>query len=193
MIKTTVLLCSANRPDILNETVQGLFQQSVVSIKILISAPDKASVPSNLKLDPRVEVITDAPRGLCCQRNAGIAKVSTPCILFVDDDVELRSNYIAAMEALFDGDSTVILSTGQVIADGVTSDGGINREQARQLLSQFTSKPLKSHDEAYGCNMFVRTEIAKQRLFDDVLPLYGWLEDYDFSIRCRQLGRIVLG
>jgi GT2 family glycosyltransferase len=192
MIKTTVLLCSANRAEILEETVRALFSQSVTQVKVLISAPDLGSVTSGLRSDPRVEVIVDAPRGLCCQRNAGIDQVSTPYILFVDDDVELLPNYVEAMEKLFDSDPSVILSTGYVIADGVTVEGGIERSRAKQMLTGFSAQPITNWHEAYGCNMFVRTVVAKKARFDEALPLYGWLEDLDFSIRCKRLGRIVL-
>jgi GT2 family glycosyltransferase len=192
MTKTTVVICSANRPEILEETVADLFLQSVGQVNILISAPDLESVPLSLRSNPQVEVIVSVTRGLCFQRNAAVAKVSTPYMAFIDDDVELVPNFIEAMEGLFDSDSSVVLSTAHVIADGVTSQTGIDRGRARQMLSSFKPTPAVDYHEAYGCNMFVRTEIAKKTRFDEALPLYGWLEDLDFSIRCQKLGRLVL-
>jgi GT2 family glycosyltransferase len=96
------------------------------------------------------------------------------------------------MERLFDDDPTVVLATGHVIADGVTSERGIDRSRAKQMLTRFSARPIANWREAYGCNMFVRADIARLLRFDEALPLYGWLEDLDFSIRCRRLGRIVL-
>jgi glycosyltransferase involved in cell wall biosynthesis len=164
MKKTTVVICSANRPEILEETVAGLFLQTVDQINILISTPDQESVPLSLRSDHRVKVIVSATRGLCFQRNAAIEKVATPYMVFIDDDVELVPNFIEAMEDLFDSDSSVVLSTAHVIADGVTSETGIDRALARQMLGNFTPGPVIDYHEAYGCNMFVRTEIAPIRL-----------------------------
>jgi hypothetical protein len=56
---------------------------------------------------------------------------------------------------------------------------------------------VRTHDNydcevGYGCNLFVRTKIFDQVLFDEKLPLYGWLEDLDFSTNCLRYGRIIL-
>jgi GT2 family glycosyltransferase len=42
-----------------------------------------------------------------------------------------------------------------------------------------------------GHNMFVRTELAQSVKFDETLPLYGYLEDFDFVTRCRWHGMTV--
>jgi GT2 family glycosyltransferase len=52
-----------------------------------------------------------------------------------------------------------------------------------------------SHDNPvteslYGCNMTFRRSSVRGLLFDDRLPLYGWLEDLDYSIRVARRGRL---
>lgn len=46
---------------------------------------------------------------------------------------------------------------------------------------------------AYGCNMAIRMAPVRQHglRFDETLPLYGWLEDVDFSRRLAPYGKIV--
>jgi GT2 family glycosyltransferase len=117
--------------------------------------------------------------------------VNTPYVLFLDDDVELLPNYIETMEELFDNQPKAILSTGKIIQEGANYPAGIDRKRAELLLATFVGGPIVNITEAYGCNMFVRTEIAKKIKFDENLPLYGWLEDLDFSIRSREFGQIV--
>jgi len=39
--------------------------------------------------------------------------------------------------------------------------------------------------------MVVRADTARDLRFDDRLPLYGWLEDRDFSTRAARIGRVV--
>jgi len=45
----------------------------------------------------------------------------------------------------------------------------------------------------YGCNMTFRLKPIRSNaiLFDENLPLYGWQEDIDFSLRVGPYGRIV--
>ncbi len=44
----------------------------------------------------------------------------------------------------------------------------------------------------YGCNMAIRLGAADGLRFDEMLPLYGWLEDIDFTYRVgRRGGRMV--
>jgi GT2 family glycosyltransferase len=47
------------------------------------------------------------------------------------------------------------------------------------------------HVGAYGCNMSVRVSAVGKLRFDERLPLYGWLEDIDFTSQLRRSGRVV--
>jgi GT2 family glycosyltransferase len=83
-----------------------------------------------------------------------------------------------------------------VIADGIIGPG-LSIERA---LGYLNADSLTKPDEAllevyngYGCNMAIRVSAAKAGNveFDENLPLYGWLEDVDFSRRLGLRGRIV--
>ena len=50
---------------------------------------------------------------------------------------------------------------------------------------------IKDQPGAYGCNMIARFSAMPDIRFDENLPLYGWLEDLDFSARLRTKGRVV--
>ncbi|WP_430450503.1 glycosyltransferase family 2 protein [Rhodophyticola sp.] len=60
----------------------------------------------------------------------------------------------------------------------------------RQSMADAAPRTVYS---TYGCNMAVRgTAVrAHPERFDTTLPLYGWLEDLDFSRRMAAFGRIV--
>ena len=86
--------------------------------------------------------------------------------------------------------------TGTLLADGI-GGRGIEPTIARSIIQNDlgTSTPLRAWKvyNGYGCNMSIRLEnvLKEHVLFDEDLPLYGWLEDVDFSRRLAHMGKIV--
>ncbi len=193
-MNTTVIICSANRARVLHDTVQSIFlEQSRSPAEIILSIFDDQHIASETKEFPTVRVAVGSKKGLTSQRNLAASLIQTPYTLFLDDDVEIAPNYIESMERLFDQSPDVLASTGYVVADGAQGDTGLDRIYAKRLTREYTPRPSNfDHDEAYGCNIFVRTSIFSSVRFDENLPLYGWLEDYDFASNCLRYGKIAL-
>lgn len=189
--KTTVVICTVDRSTTLEETVASLSAQAVRPLEIIVSVPDVSSVSLQVPEDLPIRVIQASGKGLTKQRNSVLEHIRTMYTLFLDDDVELSSNFIRGMQALFDKQSQIVLASAALAADGTRSDVGITREDAKLLLSSFRPEGVTSCQYAYGCNMFVKSALLKQIRFDEELPLYGWLEDREFSIRSRRYGRVV--
>jgi polysaccharide biosynthesis transport protein len=139
-----------------------------------------------------------SPRGLTKQRNAILRHYrSADVIVFFDDDFLPQPSYLQEVEKVFQLHPEVVLLTGRVIADGITGPG-LSTEQALRHLEadnrdSSAHKPLVDIYNGYGCNMAVRAQIAADAgvIFDEALPLYGWLEDVDFSRQMARHGRIV--
>lgn len=190
-MNTTVVVCSANRPEVLAETIESLLHgQSLQPHEIIVSVFNQAHVPEKIK--SAVRVVVSNRQALSAQRNAAIKAVRTRYTLFLDDDVEIAPNFIASMESLLDEAEDVVVATSFVVADGVRGDTGVERGPARTAVSNY----VREHEncdrrEGYGCNLFVRTSVFDRVLFDENLPLYGWLEDLDFSTNCLRYGRII--
>jgi len=193
IVKTTVVVCSANRPDVLSETIESLMRsQSLQPREIIISVFNPAHVPEKISTNAAVRVVVSNRQALTAQRNAAIKLVRTPYTLFLDDDVEIAPNFIGSMERLLNEEEDVVVATGFVVVDGVRGDTGVERKSARAAVHNY----LRANDnceceEGYGCNLFVRTSIFERVRFDENLPLYGWLEDLDFSTNCLRYGRII--
>ena len=89
-MNTTVVVCSANRPDVLSETIESLRHgQSLQPAEIIVSVFNPAHVPEKIRTDPGVRVVVSSRQALSAQRNAAIKVVRTPYTLFLDDDVEI--------------------------------------------------------------------------------------------------------
>jgi GT2 family glycosyltransferase len=193
-LKTTVVICSANRPDILSETVESLVRrQSLPPREIIVSVFSQEHVPEKIRTGSIVRVALSDRQGTSAQRNAAAKLIHTPYTLFLDDDVEIAPNFIENMERLLSDFDDVVAATGFVVADGATGDSGLDREWAKSAVVNYVREHENcDREEGYGCNLFVRTSVFDKVLFDENLSLYGWLEDFDFSANVLRYGRIVL-
>lgn len=194
----SVVIASMGRRAVLHETVKSILAQSSNPREIILALPSLEHVDPRTMVLPSVRVILSPP-GSCRQRNEGIAAVGqgSDYIAFFDDDVELCADYIKTMCDMLDARPDVVVATGCVLADGAKS-GGIDRKSAAAIVSRVpadaTPDSLASVAQvrgAYGCNMFVRRAALGDVRFDERLPLYGWLEDFDFSLRLAERGRVV--
>jgi GT2 family glycosyltransferase len=192
-VKTCVVISSLNRAEILHETVRSLKKQTVAPAAVILSLCDADSVLPETAQLPLVRVALGG-QGLTKQRNHGAqaAPAGTQYVLFLDDDTELAPGYLESMEGLLDQYPEVVVASGVSAADGLRLGRALTRDEAEAATRKY---PCESGTEpaegAYGCNMFVRKSILEKVCFDEDLPLEGWLEDYDFSVRCRQFGSVV--
>jgi glycosyltransferase involved in cell wall biosynthesis len=192
LLNTTVVICSANRPHILAETVDSLLRgQSVPAKQIIISVFNQEHVAAETMAEPGVRIVLSGKPGTCVQRNVAAKLVQTRYTLFLDDDLELASNFIESMEHLLDEAEDAIAATGFLVVDGARWDTGLARKFAVSSVLNYV-REHENHDHKEGQNIFVRTRIFANVLFDENLPLYGWLEDLDFATNILPYGRIIM-
>ncbi|TMV63343.1 glycosyltransferase family 2 protein [Thioclava sp. BHET1] len=103
---------------------------------------------------------------------------------------------LANVERLFTERLDVVMTTGTVIADGIHNAGFDFPSGKARLAAHPRSigpETLCNAYNGYGCNMAIRgsTVLAHDLQFDESLPLYGWLEDVDFSRRLAEHGQIL--
>ena len=189
---TTVVICTINRPTIVDETLRSLLAASSFRSKLVVSSGSDASLlPETVRL-AGIELV-EGVKGLTRQRNAALHRVDSRYVLFVDDDVELDGAYIDSMESLFDRHPEIVIASGHAVVDRLETRTPITRELA---LAALANCPRGSGWEdsprwIRGHNMFVRADVAKLLGFDERLPLYGLYEDLDFVARCRKHGKAV--
>jgi GT2 family glycosyltransferase len=195
-LNITVGIATTGRPGILARTVELLSHQSRAADAILVCpARDEDVDRSMLQGAPGILVVR-GNLGLPAQRNTLLSGAGEADVLvFFDDDFFPEDTYLQAIEDLFRREPDVVMATGTVVADGILGPG-LSPEQARRHLDEVGPKPLEHLEEVYngyGCNMSVRmTSVRTLDIkFDEALPLYGWLEDVDFSRRLAAAGRIV--
>ena len=199
--RVAVIVASRQRAGEVEQLLGRLALQTLPPRWLILSGVEASDMPSDPeRLLPGVEchVATSAP-GLCRQRNAGLEALSgeVDIVLFYDDDYVPSRFALEDAAAVFSARPDVVGITGNVLADGVTS-GGIAFEEAERIVAAHDAGRAKGEPATalrdaslaglYGCNMAFRTSAIGRRRFDERLPLYGWLEDLDFSRRVGEEG-----
>nr|WP_221108893.1 glycosyltransferase family A protein [Rhizobium lentis] len=193
-LRLAIGIASAGRPSILLETVNYLARLPDQPQRLIVCVPgidDAAGLADRAD----VEVIVGS-RGLTSQRNSIIRATAadTDVLIFLDDDFIPATTFLSRMEAVFAAKPDVAIATGEVLADGVLV-GGLDMSKALEVLQAAGEGCERIADvyNAYGCNMAVRLAPVLQHAvtFDEQLPLYGWLEDVDFSRSIAHYGRCV--
>jgi GT2 family glycosyltransferase len=193
-VRLAIGIATVGRPVLLGAVLAELALQSRRPDRIILCAPtadDLAGIAPE-----RAETVI-GPRGLTRQRNAILDRVGDcDAILFFDDDFVPGPTYLAEVERVFDTSQDIVMITGHVIADGIIGPGFDIAEAHCQLAASPApagENEIETVENGYGCNMAVRLAPVRAAScrFDERLPLYGWLEDVDFSRQLARHGRIV--
>lgn len=199
-LKIAVGIPSTGRAKILAATVPLIEKQNRLPDLIVICTLKPSDTPGNLGEGLSVPMLSlQSTSGLAKQRNDIIrSSADFDILLFLDDDFLMAPNYIAEVEKLFLEHDDIVISTGNVLVDGIGTAGIQVNEGAsllQALLDDPSSRPdlLKDVYNGYGCNMSLRLDVIRRNniLFDENLPLYCWLEDVDLSRLLAKHGRIV--
>jgi glycosyltransferase involved in cell wall biosynthesis len=193
MLRIHVAIATIGRAELLRQTVDLIAAQTRPADGVLIVAPNVEDFGTAAQSPVRPDVAF-SPRGLCRQRNRALDLLEgrADVVLFLDDDFVMAPDYLAAIEALFTSDPGMAGITGNLVADGVRR-GGFTVEQALALITRDAAgldPKVIPRTALYGCNMALRLSLAAGLRFDEALPLYGWQEDIDFTMRLARRGRL---
>ena len=204
-----VIVATLRRPELIGPILDRLGRQTRKPDWVLLCGHEPSDVPDEVeaRLQPlpyRCQALF-GELGLTKQRNNGLAWLRDNTdmfarrgmVVFFDDDFVMREDWLEAAQAEFDSDSGLAGLDGVVLADGVHK-GGHSLAAAEAIIA--AGRPvLKARDtrsrpgpmvSLYGCNMIARSDILRDLTFDEGLPYYAWMEDYDFSIRVGRHGSL---
>ena len=193
----SVIVASLGRPDGLAQLLEALAEQSMPADEIILSVTDARDLPEGLTERPGLKLRV-GPKGLCAQRNNGLAHrdPASELVIFCDDDFVPSRFYVERLRSFFAAHGDVAGLTGKLLADGINGPG-ISFEEARAMLAAHDAlapAPLvvkRDFFGLYGCNMAFRLAAIGDLRFDERLPLYGWQEDIDFSAQVGRRGKLV--
>lgn len=193
-MRIAVVVASMRRGEEIGQLLTHLASQSLAPSAIILSVETLADLPPDL---PSTVEIVMGPKGLTRQRNRGLERALpvSDAIVFFDDDFIPANNALAGIAQLFEENPDIVGATGLVLRDGV-KQGGIPYDDAVATVRAYDNSAAMPPEtvptaELYGCNMAFRSQAVGSLRFDEMLPLYGWQEDVDFTGQMLRLGRTV--
>jgi glycosyltransferase involved in cell wall biosynthesis len=203
-----VVIPTAGRAELVAIALVNLSRQTRRPDWIVVSCAGPDDVPPECKTMAGCQtVVLFGDKGSTIQRNHGLRwlKRNTPLyeaesnmIVFLDDDFVMRNDWLAAAEQEFLGNPAVVGLTGILLADGAKNIGysvadAVRIIETNQLLLPKRDWRLRQGLAAHstlGCDMAFRATVISDIEFDENLPRYGWLEDFDFSSRVARVGEV---
>ncbi len=194
-LRLAIGIATRGRPAILAETIAFLENQTRQPDQIVVAYAELADVGDAPGRFPQVTFLQTA-LGLTRQRNAILTMVApSDAVLFIDDDFYPGPAYLEVTERAFLDHPEIVASTGTVVADDVKGPG-LTVQEAKSIVANHVwqgEQEILPRYFAYGCNMCLRMAPVREHglRFDEVLPLYGWYEDWDFSRQLAPYGSVV--
>ncbi len=205
-----VVIASLGRPDVVGRAVRELEKQTRLPDYLVLSVCEERDLPSDLLDFGQKPKFPTRPlygkRGLTAQRNRAITflqaettimALPSGVVVFFDDDFIMSGDWLEVLEREMMANPGVVGYTGLVLADGAALEG-YNADAALAILSG--GKPVLAAtdwrmrsgetESLYGCNMAIRSWALQDVQFDEALIMYGWLEDFDFSVRLSRKGAL---
>jgi len=210
----SVIICTRNRPDDLAACLGSLgVQTRLPSEVVVVDASDGEAACERVREwaagapIAAVKLLRAAP-GLTRQRNLGVAAATGDVVTFLDDDVVLARDYLAAIAELFELDPALGGAEGAValaplrgrrrLANALAAFflmNSIGRRRGVKRSGFVTVDPwpraVRPVDCLAGCNMSYRREVLAGFRFDEWYDGYGLGEDEDFSYRVSRRHRLV--
>jgi hypothetical protein len=191
-MKIAIVIATTGRPEIVGDALARFGRLDRKADSFLVVGASQSDAPIDLY---NARFAVSPTKGSSAQRNHALDLIGgdAEVIVFVDDDFAPAPGFVEGVERLFAGHADIVAASGELIADGATR-GGYTFEQADAFISAWQAPivaQLRDSSGAYGCNMAYRRASEPHLRFDETLPLYGWLEDTDFSARYGRFGRVV--
>jgi GT2 family glycosyltransferase len=208
-MQAAVIVATRNRAREVSVLLERLSLQTLTPVKVIVVGTTAEDLPSLQHLSgafaERVELALSPVPGSSIQRNHGLDLLAGEgqlgsddlIVAFFDDDFRPERGWLqhAARRLLSPGGPVGV--TGRVLADGVTGPGLTEAEADLYIEGRRKPEPhwtsaakLTRRMSLYGCNMAVGSQVARDCRFDTALPLYGWLEDFDFTGQARRYGQV---
>ena len=116
-ITISIVICTKDRPKILNRCLIAIFQGSKIPNEIIVS-DDSAQGEKNMNICgmfPRVIYVRGPQRGLCANRNFAIQTARADFVSLLDDDTIVGTDFVSKCFNLIANAQSKIIWTGPIL------------------------------------------------------------------------------
>ena len=215
-ISVCAAICTRDRPKLLSRALQSLLAQSTAPAAILVvdNAPTTdASMILVRDEFPGVRYVRELAEGLDFARNRALRETDCDVVAFMDDDVVVSNEWVAATQTVFRQYDRVVVCTGRVDALSQETEGqrlfeanagfscgdeSIHLPADARRTRRGLVRPMiaRSISMGAGCSFAVRRSVALELGgFDEALDLGAALPgggDHDMIWRALQAGYEVI-
>lgn len=193
--KITVAIATYQREEVLVDTIRDVLKQDFESFELIVVDQTKNHEETTLRSlndisDPRFRYFSVTPPSLPAARNFAIEKSRADIVLFIDDDVQLTSNFIEAHYNTHISRPDIKAVAGRVAHGGQAPSeklftfnwygeerGGFNYPHSREALSFL------------GCNFSIKKEIFEEiGFFDTNFHDSSMREESEMAVRIIKAG-----
>lgn len=206
-----IVICTRNRRDDLAVCLGSILNLETKPAAVLVvdssdSDDSSALVQNYMQQSSDITYFLErtAP-GLTLQRNHGLRVIDGrfDVVHFLDDDVELESGYIGALQNMFEGDPDLVGAGGMVLGSvrqpastwsrlcltDSALPGSVNR--AGFNVGCYDNPNTLEVTWLPGCSMSFRLKSISGLAFDEGRTGYALGEDVDFGLKASSRGRLL--
>ncbi|HWT05975.1 MAG TPA: glycosyltransferase family 2 protein [Xanthomonadales bacterium] len=193
MTRVSLVVPSKNRPAEIVRCLASVFAHSDSIAEIVVV--DQSGTPYELAADPRVtHLYRPELGGLTAARNAGIDRATGDVVLFMDDDCTFESDVVSIVRDAFARAGDVVGVQPEIVDRDYAPPPISHRVFGHGFFDSHTFMAPGAAElrRMSGCAMAFRASVFANERFDESLHGYCYGEDWDFSLRAKRHGRLVL-
>ncbi len=211
-MRISVIIPTYNRPDILQECLERLFEQNISPSEYEIIVVDDGSKPATRDLVKLMEgsapckftYLYQENSGQGVARNRGIRQASGEVVLLIGDDILVNKDFLfehlkfhnqhpaenEAVLGFIEWDPR--LNIGSLMEYLVNGSCVLGRYGGHQFaFEKLEGKTLANYNFFYTSNISLKTSLLKKFVFDETFSRYGW-EDIELGYRLEKKANMKL-
>jgi glycosyltransferase involved in cell wall biosynthesis len=198
----TLVCCSYNREQALRDTMASkMAVEGVGRILFVLDGSTDASLEyltSVAARDPRVEVIMRPHNGLQATRNFALSQVTTPWVLFIDDDDYTPPDFALVLRSAAEAHNAAIAGAPWLNAVELGVVAALAQSRATLAIQlSYRSHPSTSTVEDvplpfFAATILARTDVIRAIGYDPGYHGNSWREETDMFLRALEAGHRVV-
>jgi GT2 family glycosyltransferase len=186
-VKAAVAIPTQRRARYLDVALESILPQAAAAgaeVLVVDDGPDEATRAVAARHGARY-LAHDAPRGLNAARNTALEATDAALVCFVDDDVEVRSGWLAALlAAAAECPDDVAVLTGPIHARFEDHRFHTCGREGPPVTFLDLGAADRDCDHAWGANMTVRrSAVQRAGPFDEARELYGDEQEWQQRVK----------